>query len=170
MKDILGKFIREWIKKTNSKDLKNKIIGELIKVFLTKKMNRILLNKLNNWRKKGIKTNEETYKQNKDFEKASEILRKNSIKKVDGKIFFDNLKNKRGQKYFDNALKKILSIYFNKDEHLLRYFFNKWRDQCRKLKIQDLELKLLKILILKYNLNNKKLVLSKAFNKWYSKQ
>jgi len=170
LKNIKGKYIREWIKKTNSKDLKNKIIGELIKVFLTKKMNRILLNKLNNWRKKGIKTNEETYKQNKDFEKASNIIRKNSIKKIDGKTFFDNLKNTRGQKYFDNALKKILSIHFNKDEHLLRYYLNKWRDQCRKQKIQDLKLKLLKILILKYDLNNKKLLLSKAFNKWYSKQ
>ena len=85
-------------------------------------------------------------------------------------MFFDNLRNKRGQKYFDNALKKILSIYFNKDEHLLRYFLNKWRDQCRKLKIHDLEFKLLKILILKYDSNNKKLLLSKAFNKWYSKQ
>ena len=76
LKDIFGKYIREWIKKTNSKDLKNKIIGQLIKIFLTKRLNRILLSKLNNWRKKGIKTNEETYKQNKDFEKASALLRK----------------------------------------------------------------------------------------------
>ena len=170
LRKLFNKYIRDWIKKTNSKDLKNKIIGHIIKVILTKITNRILLNKLNNWRKKSIKKDEEAYKQNKNFEKASNIIRKNSIKRVDGKLFFDNLRNTIGQKAFNNYLKRILFIHSDKDKHLIRFYFNKWRKQVRKDIIQDLEFKLLKILILKFDSNNKKLILSKAFNKWFTKQ
>ena len=169
IKRILKHIIKKWNTPLiqNESDLISQILGKLIRNILNKRINRILISKLNKWRNSVIIRGDTVYKQKEDFEKAGNLIRKNSLKKVlDEKPFFENLKNTRSEKVYNNILKRLFDIYFNKDEHLLRYCINKWRDQCRKDEIRNLINKLLKSLIMKNYSENMKLLLNRAFHKW----
>ena len=171
--EFIRRILRNTIKKWNFPFIKkddnliSQILGKLIRNILNKRINRILLSKLNKWRNKVVIRGDTVYKQKEDFEKAGNLIRKNSIKKIfDEKPFFENLKNTKSEKVYNNILKRLFDIYFNKDEHFLRYCLNKWRDQCRKDEIRNLINKLLKSLIMKNYSENMKLLLYRYFHKW----
>ena len=105
IKRILSITIKKWnppvVKIENN--FISLILGKLIKNILNKRINRILITKLNDWRKKTIISKDTVFQRNKNFEKAGNLIRKNSIKKViEEKQFFDNLKHITSEKVFNN--------------------------------------------------------------------
>jgi hypothetical protein len=86
--NFISKILRHKIKKWNTpliekeSDLINQILGKLVRNILNKRINRILISKLNKWRNKVVIRGDTVYKQKEDFEKAGNLIRKNSIKKI----------------------------------------------------------------------------------------
>ena len=119
------------------------------------RINRILITKLNDWRKKTIISKDAVYQRNKNFEKAGNLIRKNSIKKViEEKQFFDNLKHITSEKVFNNILKRVFNIYKNKHKNIIRIFLLIWKEECNRLSLKKVIYKLLKTLIMKNHYEN----------------
>ena len=169
IKRILSITIKKWnppvVKIENN--FISLILGKLIKNILNKRINRILITKLNDWRKKTIISKDTVFQRNKNFEKAGNLIRKNSIKKViEEKQFFDNLKHITSEKVFNNILKRVFDIYKNKYKNIKRFFLLIWKEECNRISFKKAIYKLLKTLIMKNHYENQKLILNKFFHKW----
>ena len=168
--NILRKSLFNWynnVFEKKGKKLINELIMRLLDNILKKIKQRILSNKLNQW--KSILINKEDsdnlYKKLKGIDKLSLNIKSKIIKNY-GNEFLNNLKKTINSRIFQSALLRIIENYFNKDRNKLRNLMNKWRNQCRKIENKILISKLIYSLGNRNDMNNRKLILSKFLNKW----
>jgi hypothetical protein len=167
LKDYVNKW-RSRARQTKDKDLHNKLYKSLLNTTLNKLKYRLLANRFNQWRKKPDLDLDALFNKFKRFSNAVKDYAHSQLKPTK-KEFIEKLNKTKHPKLFKKAGHKLLDQYLNKDKNILRYFFYKWRDQCRNLEIYDLKLQLLKFLAGTNDNRNRRSRLSNAMNKWKTK-
>ena len=178
---ILNRYFNKWRSNIFEKKVevvedtsKYSIYVKLLDVISRKFLINLLKKKLNQWRRKIVKKqdNNFAYDQNKSLESITKIIKKNSFETY-GDDFLDKLKHIKNPELVKRFLRKLLNILeqknnLNSDKNLNRVLKN-WLLQAKNLSKNDLEKKLyLKIC---KNLYDRKLKdsLREYFNKWKGK-
>lgn len=165
-KDYFYKW-RNIAQRLKDQEIKNGFIASLLNNMLNARKRRILSNRFNKWRKVPKIDMADIFEKYKQMIKMTELTVDKSLKPTK-KELLRGIKSRTHPKAHKKALNMLLERYLMRDRMLMRNGLMKWRDQCKNITIYELQMKLLRALGGRNDLNNRKLTLSRAFNNWKS--
>ena len=163
-RDYLMKW-RNQAQKMKDAEVKNRLYLSLLDTMFKKRKNRILSNRFSHWRKVPQINMADIFER---FKSMIDITRKLVRKSLvpHKQEFMEKLKKCVNPKAYKKAVDVLLEKYLNGNKNWQRYILYEWRDKCRNIEIYDLKIKLLQAQGGRNEGKNRKLLLSRRFNKW----